>query len=79
MMWNNYMNPFNGGGWNFPFALFGLMMPFAILDIVLKGFGLWRSAKREDKWWFVAILLVNSLGILPGIYLLTHKAPKKGK
>ena len=55
----------------------GLIFLFAILDIVLKGFALWRSARREEKGWFIALLVVNSLGILPAIYLLTHK--EKGK
>jgi hypothetical protein len=54
--------------------------PFVILDLVLKAFALWRSARRGDKWWFIPILLINTLGILPGIYLLTHKeTPKLGK
>lgn len=52
------------------------LWPFMILDLVLKGYALWRSARKEEKWWFVALLLVNSLGILPGIYLLTHREDK---
>ena len=51
--------------------------PLVILDLVLKGFALWRAARRDEKWWFVALLLVNSVGILPGIYLLTHKEEAK--
>ncbi|MEK7592970.1 MAG: DUF5652 family protein [Patescibacteria group bacterium] len=47
--------------------------PFMILDIVLKGFALWRSAQRKEQYWFIALLLVNSLGLLPGFYLLTHQ------
>ncbi len=71
----------NNFGWNFgnsymPFPTFPLMFvwlfPFAILDVVLKGFALWRAARRGENIWFIALLVVNSLGILPGIYLLTH-------
>ncbi|MBI5614256.1 hypothetical protein HY947_04995 [Candidatus Gottesmanbacteria bacterium] len=47
--------------------------PFMILDIVLKGFALWRAAQRKEQYWFIALLIVNSLGILPGFYLLTHQ------
>ncbi len=57
-------------------------LPFVILDLVLKGFALWRSARKSQNWWFVALLVVNSLGILPAIYLLTHKevvSPSKKK
>ncbi len=49
-------------------------LPFALLDLVLRGFALWKSAKNEEKWWFLALMVVNSMGILPGIYLLTHQA-----
>lgn len=34
-----------------------------------KGVSLWRSAKRGDKAWFVALLLINSLAILDIIYI----------
>ena len=34
-----------------------------------KGLALWRAASLEQKGWFIAILLVNTLGILEIIYL----------
>lgn len=49
------------------------LWPFILLDIILKAFALWRSARRSEKWWFVALLLINTLGILPAFYLLTHR------
>ena len=53
--------------------------PLVILDLVLKGIALWRAGRNGQKWWFVALLLVNSVGILPGIYLLTHPESKSHK
>lgn len=59
------------------------LIPFAVLDIVLRGFSLWKSARKDQQWWFVALLVVNSLGILPAIYLLIQqeniKSAKKKK
>lgn len=55
----------------------GWILPFALLDLVLRGLALWRSARKNEQWWFIALLIINSLGILPGIYLLTH--PEKSK
>lgn len=52
---------------------------FMILDLILKGFALWRSARKGQKWWFIALLLVNSLGILPAVYLLTNKESRRNK
>jgi hypothetical protein len=42
---------------------------FIFWDLFWKGKGLWRSAKLSQKYWFIAILLINTLGILPIIYL----------
>lgn len=58
-------------------ALLKFLLPFAILDLVLKGFALWRSAQKKQTGWFLAILIVNSLGILPGIYLVINRGKKE--
>ncbi len=34
-----------------------------------KGWALWKAAKRGDTWWFVALFLVNTVGLLDMIYL----------
>jgi hypothetical protein len=50
------------------------MNPFVILLAVIwtlfwKGLALWRAAGLRQKYWFIAILLINTLGILEIIYL----------
>jgi|TARA_Y100000310_G_C20597870_1_gene771434 hypothetical protein len=45
--------------------------------IVWKGFGLWHSAKNSQKPWFIALLVINSLGILPIIYLFAFRKNRK--
>ena len=55
----------------------GLMIVSAILlisllviaIIALKGYALWHAAKRNEIGWFVAILIINTCGILELIYL----------
>ena len=37
--------------------------------IVWKGLALWRAASLHQKYWFIAILVINTLGILEIIYL----------
>ena len=63
-----------------------LIVILVLSDLILKGVALFKSAQRDQKVWFVALLLVNSLGILPIIYLivngdirLTKPAKKKRK
>lgn len=70
MMWgygNNYFSDVRYG-------TFGLLIPFMVLDLVLRGFALWRSARKSQNIWFIALLIVNSMGILPLIYLLLNRA-----
>lgn len=41
-----------------------------IWDVVWRGIAMWRTAQQKKKIWFVVLLLINSVGILPLIYLL---------
>ncbi len=43
--------------------------------VVWKGFALWKSARLGQKWWFIAFLVVNTLGILEILYLYVFSAP----
>lgn len=45
----------------------------AVWDLVWKGFALWRATKNHHKTWFVCILIFNTAGILPIIYLSLNK------
>ncbi len=40
-----------------------------IWSLVWKGFALWKAAERSQKYWFIVILLVNSLGLLDIFYI----------
>ncbi|HUY62587.1 MAG TPA: DUF5652 family protein [Candidatus Paceibacterota bacterium] len=47
-----------------------------VWTLVLKGFALWYAARGSQKWWFVILLVVNTLGILEIIYLIWFR-PKQ--
>lgn len=49
-----------------------LLVLAAVWELVWKGLALWRAGRRHDTVWFVVLLLLNTMGILPIIYLLTH-------
>ena len=40
---------------------------------IWKGVALYKSGKNEHKGWFIAILVLNTMGILPIIYLLLNR------
>ena len=47
--------------------LFLILMP---LVIALKGYTLWHAAKRNELWWFIALLVVNTMGLLELAYII---------
>lgn len=49
--------------------LLGFVMLAALWSLFWKGLALWHSAQRGQPWWFLALLLINTLGILEIIYL----------
>lgn len=38
-------------------------------SLIWKGLALWLAARNSHRWWFVALLVVNTLGILEIIYI----------
>ncbi|MDO8548498.1 MAG: DUF5652 family protein [bacterium] len=70
-----YMHYWGGDqGWfiNMPLflvPLLGLALVAALWSLVWKGLALWHAAQRGEYWWFIALLLINTLGILEIIYL----------
>lgn len=43
---------------------------------VWKGLALWKSARLGSRWWFVALLVINTLGILEILYLYVFSESK---
>lgn len=46
-----------------------LILVLAAWVLAWKGVAMWRAAQLQQKWWFIAILLINTLGILEIIYI----------
>lgn len=42
---------------------------FLLWSLVWKGLALWHSAQRDERLWFVALLIINTAGVLEIIYL----------
>jgi len=47
-----------------------VFIPIMIWDLVWRLLALWHSARQNQKVWFVALMVVNSVGILPLVYLI---------
>lgn len=53
--------------------MLGLFLLLMLIDTGLKGWALWRAARMEKLWWFIPLLIVNSMGILPLVFLLSTR------
>jgi hypothetical protein len=42
-----------------------------------KGVALWKAASRKEKWWFIALLVINTLGIFEILYIFVFSKIKK--
>jgi hypothetical protein len=66
------MNYFSGLDSINPYFLFAIM----IWSTFWKLLALWRTAKNDQQYWFIAMFLLNTLGILEIIYLLRFSKTK---
>lgn len=65
----DYLNQFSQAS---PIVFFILF----IWSILWKGIALWKSAKYDQRNWFIVILVLNTVGILEIIYLFRFAKTK---
>jgi len=53
--------------------LIPVLIVIAVWDLVWKLIGMWKAARANHVAWFICIAVFNTLGILPIIYVLTHR------
>lgn len=46
-----------------------VFMVLTLWSLFWKGLALWRAGRNNQKYWFIAILVLNTVGILEMIYL----------
>jgi hypothetical protein len=72
--------------WNLMSGYGYWLAPIMLWSLFWKGMALWKSAKNDEKYWFVALLVINTMGLLELSYLfifaknkltLTSATPKK--
>jgi len=44
-----------------------------IWEVIWKLIAMWKAAKNNHLAWFICIALINTIGILPIVYILTHR------
>ena len=53
----------------FDFNNMGFVSLLVVWSLPWKGVALWKAAWLGQKKWFVALLIVNTLGILEALYI----------
>ncbi|PIX80683.1 hypothetical protein COZ35_00105 [Candidatus Peregrinibacteria bacterium CG_4_10_14_3_um_filter_44_21] len=52
-----------------PIAAWFIIIPLGIWELIWKGIALWKCGRNNQMKWFIAILVLNTIGILPIVYL----------
>jgi methionyl-tRNA synthetase len=72
-MFGNYGNMMNWNG----FGGYGFwLMPVMLWSLFWKALALWKSAKEDSKYWFAALLVINTMGLLELSYLFIFAKTK---
>lgn len=61
----------------------GPFMPLIIIliiwEAIWKLMAMWKAARNNHMIWFICIALINTIGILPIIYILMHRKKNEGE
>lgn len=73
-------NPWINGGLGL--GVFGtwlgiFLLPLLIWGIAWKGWALWKAARENSKVWFIALLFINTVGILDILYIFVFSSKKE--
>ena len=49
----------------------------AVWDMIWKGIALWKAGRNNQLVWYLCVLIFNTVGILPIIYLTFFQKKQK--
>jgi len=47
----------------------GLFALLVLWSLVWKAIALWKAARNNHVWWFIALMVVNTIGVLDILYI----------
>jgi hypothetical protein len=53
------------------------LIPIVIWELCWKAVALWKAAKNNHTTWYVCLLILNTVGLLPIIYIFFFSKNKK--
>jgi len=55
------------------------LIPILIWSVIWKGISLWKCGRNNQIRWFVALLVINTVGILEIIYVVWFQRDRNPK
>ena len=58
-----------------------ILIPLLVWSAIWKGWALWKAGQLKDGVWFVALLVINTVGLLEIVYIFffSRRELKKGR
>ena len=56
--------------------LLPLLIFLVIWEVLWKIIAMWKAARNNEMAWFICIALINTLGILPIVYIIKDRKKK---
>jgi hypothetical protein len=58
-------------------SILALLIVVGLWEAVWKAIAMWKSARNNQLAWFVCLLIFNTAGILPILYILFFQKRKR--
>jgi uncharacterized membrane protein len=58
-------------------GILALLVVLGIWEAIWKAVAMWKSARNNQLAWFVCILIFNTVGILPIVYILWFQKKRR--
>ncbi len=55
-----------------------LIVIIGLWTLPWKGVALWKSAQKKQKWWFIFLLVINTVAILEILYIFIFSKKEDG-
>ncbi len=60
-------------------TLMTFLMIAILWEATWKIIAMWKAARNNHLAWFICIALINTVGILPIVYILMHRGVKSNE
>lgn len=55
------------------------IIPVVVLEGIIKSVALWKAARNGQLYWFISLIVLNTAGLFPLIYILFFQHTPHGK